>query len=111
MKKKQIKVKFWIWGPITVYYNKTYAQIFFLQKSLHPTCEAMRQVKKQQIKVKIWIWGPGTVNYNMTYAQAFFQKSLHPIIHGHAHTYYLLRGVCHEMFYLYSQRCDAHRGV
>ena len=54
-------------------------------------------MKKQQIKVKIWIWGPGTVNYNMTYAQAFFQKSLHPIIHGHAHTYYLLRGVCHEI--------------
>ena len=35
VKKQQIKVKFWIWGSITVYYNVTYAQIFF-QKPLHP---------------------------------------------------------------------------
>ena len=36
VKKQQIKVKFWIWGPRTVYYNMTFAQNSF-QKSLHPT--------------------------------------------------------------------------
>ena len=36
VKKQQIKVKFWIWGPRTVYYNMTFAQNYF-QKSLHPT--------------------------------------------------------------------------
>ena len=36
VKKQQIKVKFWIWGPRTVYYNMTCAPIFLNQKSLHP---------------------------------------------------------------------------
>ena len=39
VEKQQIKVKFWIWGPRTVYYNMTCAQIFF-QKSLHPNVQA-----------------------------------------------------------------------
>ena len=39
VKKQQIKVKFWIWGPRTVYYNMTCDQIFFSQKSLHPTMQ------------------------------------------------------------------------
>ena len=38
VKKQQIKLKFWIWGPITVYYNMTCGQILF-QKSLHPTVD------------------------------------------------------------------------
>ena len=36
VKKQQIKLKFWIWGPITVYYNMTCGQIFVSKKSLHP---------------------------------------------------------------------------
>ena len=35
VKTQQIKVKFWICGPIKVYYNMTCAQNIF-QKSLHP---------------------------------------------------------------------------
>ena len=38
VKKHQIKVKFWIWGPRTVYYNMTCAQKVF-QKSLHPNAQ------------------------------------------------------------------------
>ena len=38
VKKQEIKVKFWILGPITVYNNMTCAQFFF-QKSLHPNAE------------------------------------------------------------------------
>ena len=33
VKKQQIKDKLWIWGPITVYYNRSCAQIFFLFKN------------------------------------------------------------------------------
>ena len=36
VRKQQIKVKFWIWGPITVNYNKTFAKNIFFQESLHP---------------------------------------------------------------------------
>ena len=35
VKKQQSKVKFWIWGPRTVYYNMSCAQSLF-HKSLHP---------------------------------------------------------------------------
>ena len=37
VKKQQFKVKFWIWGSITAYYNMTCDQFFLSQKSLHPT--------------------------------------------------------------------------
>ena len=38
VKKQQNKVKFWIWGHITVYYNITCIHHFF-QKSLHPSIQ------------------------------------------------------------------------
>ena len=38
VKKQQIEVKFWIWGPRTVYCNMSCAQILFY-KSLHPNIQ------------------------------------------------------------------------
>ena len=68
MKKQQIKVKFWIWGPRTVYYNMTCAQQFF-QKSLHPTSvqnaihlatfsplSLLLQGKKVTFFTQRWVW-------------------------------------------------------
>ena len=59
VKKQQIKVKFWIWGPRTVYYNMTCAQFFFFKNHstlvctyslttrtrCHRICKYFRQMK------------------------------------------------------------------
>ena len=45
LKKQHFKVKFWNWGPITIWYNKTCVN-FFVQKSLHPFISSCFKLKR-----------------------------------------------------------------
>ena len=86
VKKHQIKVKFWIWGPRTVYYNMTCTKFFFY-KSLHP---AMRP---SEVRLQKGPCGWGLMNFLIKGAHlavAYIEnvqssKMTHPTVYGIIH--------------------------
>ena len=92
VKKQQIKVKFWIWGPRTVYYNMTCYQIFF-QKSLHPNTE----YRWARI-IKFFLTVPLTIN--IRYMFKCLDTSVYSCIccviwvHAYSHTIYVYCVLC-----------------